>query len=141
MVLILSLTCAFLWGSAYPCVKLCYQLFGLGNEIPSRILLAAARFALAGGAMLIYCRARGESLRITSARTGRYVAMLAVFQTVIQYSLYYVGLMNMPAASASVLNQSSNSFWCWPRRCSFPTTALRPASCWAWAWAWQAWWS
>ena len=110
MVLILSLTCAFLWGSAYPCVKLCYQLFGLGNEIPSRILLAAARFALAGGAMLIYCRARGESLRITSARTGRYVAMLAVFQTVIQYSLYYVGLMNMPAASASVLNQSSNFF-------------------------------
>ena len=41
--------CCLLWGSAFPCIKLGYQLFEIpAGDTAAQILFAGIRFALAG---------------------------------------------------------------------------------------------
>ena len=49
IVCLLASVCCALWGSAYPCVKLGYGLFGIDTQhTPSILLFAGMRFFLAG---------------------------------------------------------------------------------------------
>lgn len=44
-----ALLCCALWGSAFPCIKIGYQLFQIESEqTATQILFAGCRFALAG---------------------------------------------------------------------------------------------
>ncbi len=46
---LLAMLCCMLWGSAVPCVKIGYRLFGIaGDHTPSLLLFAGLRFTLAG---------------------------------------------------------------------------------------------
>ena len=46
---LLAMLCCMLWGSAFPCVKIGYRLFGIaGDHTPSLLLFAGLRFTLAG---------------------------------------------------------------------------------------------
>jgi len=47
VVLALATFCCLLWGSAYPCVKIGYSLFGI-ETTGAKILFAGYRFTLAG---------------------------------------------------------------------------------------------
>ena len=108
VVFALAVLCAFLWGSAYPCVKLSYRLFEIASDdIPSIILLAGIRFTLAGALVLAACLTKGKGLKVPR-RQWTSIGFLAFFQTFIQYSLYYVGFMHTEAAKGSIINQSSN---------------------------------
>ena len=44
---ILALVCCALWGSAFPCVKIGYELFSI-TDAGSQILFAGYRFFMAG---------------------------------------------------------------------------------------------
>ena len=45
----LAVFCCLLWGSAFPCIKLGYQLFEIpSGDTASQILFAGVRFSLAG---------------------------------------------------------------------------------------------
>ena len=49
VVCLLTLICCFLWGSAFPVVKIGYQMFSIGaSDTASQILFAGIRFTLAG---------------------------------------------------------------------------------------------
>ena len=49
VVAVLAMICCFLWGSAFPCIKIGYSLFNIdGADVSSQILFAGARFTLAG---------------------------------------------------------------------------------------------
>ena len=44
-----AIFCNFLWGSAFPCIKIGYHLFQVSaNDSASQILFAGTRFTLAG---------------------------------------------------------------------------------------------
>ena len=44
-----AMICCALWGSAFPCIKIGYQLFQIeGNDVSSQLLFAGYRFTLAG---------------------------------------------------------------------------------------------
>ena len=44
-----AMVCCFLWGSAFPCVKIGYELFRMDTDhIPTLLLYAGLRFTLAG---------------------------------------------------------------------------------------------
>ncbi len=46
---LLASFCALLWGSAYPAIKLGYELFAVGaDDTPAKMAFAGLRFALAG---------------------------------------------------------------------------------------------
>lgn len=49
VVCLLALVCCLLWGSAFPCIKIGYGLFGIAaDDRASQILFAGLRFTLAG---------------------------------------------------------------------------------------------
>ena len=61
--LLLSVVCCLLWGSAFPCIKLGYQLFSISaSDTGSKLLFAGVRFFLAG--TMIVALLRSEERRV-----------------------------------------------------------------------------
>lgn len=104
IVFILAILCNLLWGSAFPSIKIGYRLFCV-NKTADTLLFAGIRFALAGllvilfNSMLhkhwIYPKNRADITR---------VMILCSFQTVMQYTFFYIGLANTSGVKAAIVN-------------------------------------
>lgn len=106
---ILALVCCALWGSAFPCVKIGYQMFRVRGA-GSQILFAGYRFFLAGVlTFLIACLLERRGVRIRKSSVP-YVFGQGILQTTIQYVCFYIGLSNTTGAKGSVIN-ASNAFF------------------------------
>ena len=109
-VTIAGLLCCALWGSATPFIKTGYELVLPERNVPSTILFAGIRFAMAGLiTVIIYSIARRKVLYPHPENFGR-VGIVALFQTVIQYVFFYVGLSNTTGVKGTVLSGSSVFF-------------------------------
>ncbi|MBE7040546.1 MAG: DMT family transporter [Ruminococcaceae bacterium] len=108
-----ALLCCALWGSATPFIKTGYRLILLTEkpDVPSTLLFAGCRFLLAGFlTILIYSIARRKVLVPKKENLGR-VAIMSVFQTILQYAFFYIGLANTSGVKGTVLS-ASNAFFC-----------------------------
>ena len=96
--------CCALWGSAFPCIKIGYQLFQIESEqTATQILFAGCRFALAGIlALVIGSLVKGKILVPKKQSYGKIVT-LCMFQTVAQYVFFYIGLANTSGVKASII--------------------------------------
>lgn len=105
IVCICAIFCCLLWGSAFPCVKIGYNLFEIDNQsVPSLMLFAGVRFTLAGVLVIIFgCAAKRKFLFPKPKNLWR-VGLVSLFQTVLQYTFFYIGLANTAGVKASVLN-------------------------------------
>lgn len=109
IVCICALICCLLWGSAFPCVKISYVLFGITEprsveNIPTIILLAGTRFTLAGVLVIIFgCIIKKKFLFPKPKNLWR-VGLVGLFQTVLQYTFFYIGLANTSGVKSAVLN-------------------------------------
>lgn len=99
-----ALLCCVLWGSAFPCIKIGYQLFQIGSDqTATQILFAGCRFALAGIlALVIGSLLRGKILVPKKQSYGK-IVKLCLFQTVAQYVFFYIGLANTSGVKASII--------------------------------------
>lgn len=107
----LALLCTFLWGSAFPSVKVGYQLFSVADgDTGSQILFAGYRFTLAGILtwLISTCTSRRPALPVKEIR-GK-VLLLGLIQTTIQYLFFYIGLSNTTGVKGSIIT-ASNSFF------------------------------
>ena len=106
----LALFCCLLWGSAFPCIKIGYGLFAIDSaDIASQMLFAGTRFTLSGVLVLIaQCVIRKE-FPLPSREDVVPIAVLALFQTFLQYVLFYLGLAHASGVSSSIA-ESSNTF-------------------------------
>ena len=107
-----ALLCCALWGSATPFIKLGYKVIFAegGPNVPSTILFAGIRFFFAGLITIaLYSIARGKILYPKFENMPK-VATVALFQTVIQYFFFYVGLANTSGAKGTVISGSSSFF-------------------------------
>ena len=105
-----ALLCCALWGSATPFIKLGYELILPVKDTASTILFAGIRFALAGIiTVVIYSIARRKFLFPKRENLGR-VALVAMFQTVIQYIFFYIGLVNTTGVKGTIAS-GSNAFF------------------------------
>ena len=105
-----ALLCCALWGSATPFIKLGYELILPVKDTASTILFAGIRFALAGIiTVVIYSIARRKFLFPKRENLGR-VALVAMFQTVIQYIFFYIGLANTTGVKGTIAS-GSNAFF------------------------------
>lgn len=104
----LALLCCALWGSAFPAVKVGYELFQI-ETVGSQILFAGYRFLLAGiFTLLIACMF--DKKMVTLKRSSvPYVFGQGILQTTIQYLFFYIGLANTTGAKGSVIN-AANGF-------------------------------
>lgn len=107
----LALVCTFLWGSASPCIKLGYALFQIpSNETWTQILFAGMRFILAGTLTILIGSALGRKMLVPTKSSIPSIAKLALFQTILQYIFFYIGLAHNSGVKASIINGSNTFF-------------------------------
>ncbi len=106
IVILLALFCSFLWGSAFSCIKVGYQLFNIpSGKTASQILFAGSRFALAGIMVIIaFSIIRKSFLKPYAFKK---IMTLSIFQTVLQYIAFYIGLAHTTGVKSSIINGSS----------------------------------
>ena len=100
-----AIICCLLWGSAFPCVKIGYKLFAVDTEsIPSLMLFAGMRFSLAGILVIVFGCITQKKFLLPKAKNLWRIGLVSVFQTIAQYSFFYIGLAHTAGVKASVLN-------------------------------------
>lgn len=111
-VLLACLASCFLWGSAFPCVKIGYELFGIDSaDLPSIIAFAGARFLIAGIMVVVGMSVVSRRAFLPAKRDLPAIGALSLFQTILQYLFFYVGLANCEGVTSSIL-EASNAFLC-----------------------------
>lgn len=109
-VAIVAIFCCALWGSATPFIKTGYQLMLPVRDTASTILFAGIRFTFAGLITIaIYSITRRKLLCPKKESLGK-VATVSLFQTVIQYMFFYIGLANTSGVKGTALS-GSNAFF------------------------------
>lgn len=96
--------CCLLWGSAFPCVKIGYSLFGIGSgDSFSQILFAGIRFFTAGIITLAFSGIFLKKPVLPRRSSLKWVLTLSFFQTVLQYTCFYLGLARTTGTKGSVI--------------------------------------
>ncbi len=108
-----ALFCCFLWGIAFPAMSLLYDGFEImKGDTGGQILLAGIRFSFAGLLLFVYSRlGKGSQAahgRI-SLRDGRNLFLFGIFQTGLQYALFYLSMNWLSGGRASLIN-TTNAF-------------------------------
>lgn len=101
----LALLCCLLWGSAFPMVKTGYEMFSIGeSDTASQILFAGIRFTLAGILVIIFGSLIAKKPLYPKNKTEiGHCLVLSLFQTVLQYTAFYIGLAHTSGVKSSIL--------------------------------------
>ncbi len=106
----------FLWGSAFPCVKLGYEWLSIrSSDVGSQMYFAGIRFLLAGLSVLFAGSVWYRCVLLPKKRENerspwRLLLALALCQTFFQYVFYYIGLAHVTGTRASILNALGTLF-------------------------------
>lgn len=99
-----ALICCALWGSAFPCIKIGYELFDITSDaMATQILFAGLRFAFAGVLVVIIGSVLKRGALVPKKETVPKILKLCLLQTVLQYLFFYVGLANTTGVKASII--------------------------------------
>ena len=110
-VMILAVLAAFLWGSAYPCIKIGYELFEIAaDDLGSKFLFAGIRFVMAGLMVLAFTALKQPKDCILKKNMAGRLVLLGILQTTIQYIFFYIGLANTTGAKSAIINSLTAFF-------------------------------
>ncbi|SCG82927.1 putative transporter yoaV [Proteiniborus sp. DW1] len=110
IVTILGLFSCFLWGSAFPSVKIGYELFSVdASNSYEKIVFAGFRFFISSMMIFIFCLVTKRPLRINKEDIPK-VGFLGIMQTTIQYIFFYIGLSNTSGTKGSILSATTTFF-------------------------------
>lgn len=109
VVLALATLCCLLWGSAYPAVKIGYELFGI-TTTGAQVLFAGYRFTLAGILTWIITSLYVKKIALPQRDEWGRMISLGLVQTTLQYIFFYIGLANTTGVKASIINATSTFF-------------------------------
>lgn len=99
-----ALICCALWGSAFPCIKIGYQMFGIPQDaVATQILFAGLRFTLAGILVILIGSVLAGNLLKINRQNAPKILKLSLLQTVLQYLFFYIGLANTTGVKASII--------------------------------------
>lgn len=101
----------FLWGTAFPGLKLSYHELGIKPEnVFLNILFASYRFFLASMMLLLAILVGKISLRVQNKGQIGQLLVLGLIQTTLQYVFFYVGLSSTAGVKASIIGGTSTFF-------------------------------
>lgn len=107
-IVICCIFCTALWGSAFPCVKLGYELFNISvDDIFSKILFAGWRFFLAGIIVLLITACIQKKFPKLKKEAIKSVVILGFIQTTLEYIFFYIGLSYASGFKGAILNPTS----------------------------------
>ena len=107
VVLLIAFFCCALWGSAFPMIKIGYQQFGITESDPgAKLLFAGVRFFIAG--ILAWAAGSLSARKPLLPEKGDFkrIAVLSLFQTILQYAFFYIGLSHCTGVKSSIINGS-----------------------------------
>ncbi len=103
--------CCTLWGSAFPSIKTGYHLFEIASDdSSSQILFAGSRFFLAGILAILFGSIQNRKILLPRRSALPKILLLSLFQTILQYIFFYIGLANTAAIKGSIINGSGSLF-------------------------------
>ncbi len=104
MVCVVALLCCFLWGSAFPGIKIGYEIFGIeGNQAGLQIMFAGMRFFLAGVMALVIGSVAYKRILLPKKTSWKPILHLSLLQTTLQYFFFYIGLGKTSGVKASII--------------------------------------
>ena len=106
----IALLCTLLWGSATPFIKIGYKLLLPEKDVPSTILFAGIRFFFAGILTVIIFSIARKKILYPKVENFARVGIVSIFQTILQYIFFYVGLANTSGVKGTILTGSSTFF-------------------------------
>lgn len=105
---LIAMLCCFLWGSAFPCIKIGYQLFSIPSDSTgSQILFAGYRFALAGILVILSGSILSGRFLLPKKASVKSIFKLGLVQTFLQYCFFYIGLANTSGVKSSIIGGSN----------------------------------
>lgn len=108
VIFLMTLICCFLWGSAFPCVKIGYRLFDIASgDSASLLLFAGVRFTLAGLLVLLFGSIQRRRILLPRRGSIRDILILALFQTIGQYYFFYIGMAHTSGVKSSIIEAAS----------------------------------
>ena len=111
VILIVAVFCRLLWGSAFPSIKIGYKLFNIASgDNFSQMLFAGMRFFLAGVLTVIFGSFMHKKVLLPKKSSWPKIAVLAFFQTALQYTFFYSGLANTTGVKSSIITASGMFF-------------------------------
>lgn len=110
-IVIIATICTFLWGSAFPAVKIGYEIFNISSvDTYSKFIFAGYRFFLAGIIVLIIKLLRKENIFNINKKDIKEIGILGVMQTTFQYIFFYLGLSYTTGVRGSIINGTGTFF-------------------------------
>lgn len=104
----LAIICCLLWGSAFPCIKIGYQMFNIpSGAVGSQFLFAGIRFTLAGILTILFGSILSKKILVPKKESLFSVFKLSMVQTVLQYVFFYIGLANTSGVKSSIINAAN----------------------------------
>lgn len=106
-----AVLCTFLWGGAFPGIKIGYNLLSIGaGDTFQQILFAGYRFTLAGILAWIIGCVLNRRLLIPHHGAWHKVFILSLAQTAVQYFFFYIGLAHTTGVRSSIIEGSAAFF-------------------------------
>ena len=103
--------CCFLWGSAFPGIKIGYRLWNIpAQDTWSIIRFAGIRFFLAGLLVLLMAGCIRKKLLIPKKEEWPLIILLSLFQTIGQYFFFYLGLAHTTGVNSAVVDSLTAFF-------------------------------
>lgn len=94
-----AFVCCALWGSAFPCVKVGYEMFSIAaDDVAGQIVFAGLRFAMAGILVIFIGSLANRRILLPKKSSVGMVGKLALVQTVLQY-LFFMWALPIRQAS------------------------------------------
>jgi drug/metabolite transporter (DMT)-like permease len=110
-IIILAAICTFLWGSAFPSIKVGYELFNIsGNDVGARLIFAGYRFFLAGVFVLLLQIIRKADIFNINIKDIKEFTILGLGQTTLQYIFFYIGMTYTTGVRGSIINGTGTFF-------------------------------
>lgn len=107
----LAMICCALWGSAFPVIKIGYELLDIKSyDYASQILFAGIRFTVSGILTVIFGSIISKKILIPKRNNIIDICTLSLFQTVLQYLFFYIGLAHTTGTKSSIINSTSVFF-------------------------------
>lgn len=108
VVFALMFCACFLWGSAFACVKIGYDMFDINkSSIPSLMLFAGIRYILAGLLLLIPgLILKKDDFKLNPKRV-KSIGINSIFQVIGQYTFYYIGIASTPGVRTAIINSTT----------------------------------
>lgn len=107
-VALIAFICCELWGSAFPVIKIGYRQFGITDSgAGAKILFAGVRFTLAGILSWVAGSLIARKPLLPRNKDIPRIAALSLFQTILQYTFFYLGLANCTGVKSSIIDGSN----------------------------------